>query len=160
MTGTIFGKNHNDINGDDVFINFSESSDFEIGQRVEVYHLKEGVTAKQRGMYFVLLAYSLEVGMRDFGHFSVDGLHEDVKGWVRETHPNDFGKNFGLRTISKGDVSLLIEMLIDEFFIALCHVDVSGFFVEYEKFKAWESKMLERGEEVTFRQYWKVRGAE
>lgn len=158
MQGAIIGVINDGINPDVLDIECLGKSDFKIGQRVEIYHFTEKITDKQRGMLFALIGYSIEVGMKCLGHFSVEGIWADIKQWVRDNHAGDFGKDFGMRTMKKLDVDLFINFLIDEYFIALCNIDVSGFFEEYEKFKVYESAMNAQGIDVTFRDYWRARG--
>jgi hypothetical protein len=157
MQGTIIGITSDGINNDILDIECLGRSNFKIGQRVDVFHYVEGVTDKQRGMVFALLYYAIKRGMGNLGHFSTDGLWEDIKQWTRDSHSMDYGLDFGLRTLKKLDVSMFVEILINEFFIGLCNVDVSGFFGEYEKFKRYEEQMKRSGVDVTFRDYWNAK---
>lgn len=158
MQATIIGITSDGINNDILDIECLGASNFKIGQRVDVYHLTEGVTDKQRGLMFALIGYSIEIGMKDLGHFSVNGIWEDIKQWVRDNHAADYGKDFGMRTMKKLDVDMFVKFVMDEYFVALCNIDVSGFWDEYDNFKIYEARMNEQGIEVTFRDYWKAKG--
>jgi hypothetical protein len=116
---------------------------------VEVHKTRTIRTLKQNAMYYVFLEYCIEKGLKGHGHFSVDGLHEDVKAWMQDAHKLEFQKGFSTADMGLAEFSRYFEIVDRELMNQFFGIDTSKFFQDYEDFKAWESV----NPDGTFRKY-------
>jgi hypothetical protein len=105
------------------------------GQRMKIGKWQPPISNDQRAMLFSYYGYCLDHGLRELGHFSIDGLHEDVKAWVNSTHPGDFGGNISITRMNKVVFNEFWKLIDFELIQGCLNVDTGPFWVEYEQWK-------------------------
>jgi hypothetical protein len=109
---------------------------------VIVYHKKRSKRSPmQNGIYWAYLRWCIDNGLMQQGHFSIDGLHEDIKAWVKEVHPNQFS----MQEVSTADMNVLefgeyIQIVDTELMAGFFNLNTSGFWAIYETFKSWQGE--------------------
>lgn len=91
-------------------------------------------TTKQNSLYWTFLEWCIENGMKDKGHYSVDGLHENIKFYIKDKHKQDFDicKDFTTTDLTFGEFRYFIDIVDIEIMQEL-GIDTSIFKQEYEE---------------------------
>jgi hypothetical protein len=111
------------------------------GDKVVITKYYDNINDKQKGLYFELLEYALNNGLKQLGHYSKDGLHEDIKYWGRTERPLDIG-SFSLKESVMPEFITKLEIIDREYLGEICHIDTSQFWEEY---KEWQDYCLNNG---------------
>lgn len=123
-----------------------ETIHIKAGQRVKIEKWIPPITDDQRGMLFSYYRFCINHGLKELGHFSVDGVHEDVKAWCNEFHPGDFGGQVSIKRMDKTTFDIFWKLIDLEYFQQLAGIDTSLFWIDYENWK-------NSGTELTFREW-------
>lgn len=125
-----------------VFIEFDKPVDFKINQIVNVSERKKVRTLKQNAMYWAFLTWCIHPfggDLQSQGHFSVDALHADIKAWFTMTHGHEFPMD-GKFTTTELDIKQFrryFDIVNQELMVDTLGVDTSGFWADYERYRAW-----------------------
>jgi len=117
------------------------------GHKVVSEKFETKITDHQREILFCYYRYCIDHGLKECGHYSVDGVHEDVKAWCNEVHPGDFGGNVSIKRMKKPVFELFWKTVDLEYMQELAHIDTSIFWADYQQWK-------DSGTEVEFK-VWK-----
>lgn len=136
-----------------VFVELEHPADFRTNEVVNISKAKKRRTLKQNALYWCYLTWVLHPkggDLRSQGWFSVDGLHENVKEWIKESHAHDFkmDKRFTTTELSTEEFGQFFDLVNQELFVEFLGINTSPFWVEYEKYSRW----TEYGRE-DFREY-------
>lgn len=121
--------------GDDkksVYIEFQEPVKFKLNQPVEVKDYRQQRTLQQNRLYWGFLQWCISReggGLIDEGHFSVDGLHADIKAWIQSEYPNQFNfkELFSSAALNTKEFTEFIELVDRELMIKFFGIDTSPF---------------------------------
>lgn len=116
------------------------------GQRAKIEKWVPAISNDQRAMLFAYYQFCIDHGLKELGHYSVDGVHEDVKAWCNEVHPGDFGGNISITRMNKLVFDLFWKTVDLEYFQLLGGIDTSEFWKEYQDWK-------DSGTEMKFRKW-------
>ncbi len=125
-----------------VFVELEGPTKLKAGDSVKITKKQKARSLKQNAFYWAYLSWCIHPNggsLCDQGHFSVDGLHEDIKAWFTDQHKHDFeieGKFTTTELNTKG-FSDYFEIVNKELMIEFFGIDTSGFFKDYEKFCQW-----------------------
>jgi hypothetical protein len=106
------------------------------GHRVTVSRWYPVTSNKQKGLFFCFLQYCIDNGLKEHGHFSVDGLYQDIKAWARDSHPADFKTGVRLSRMNQERFELFLNLVDAELMIMFFGIDTSRFWQEYNTWKA------------------------
>jgi hypothetical protein len=125
------------------FIRFSEKVNFKVGQEITVNPAKKTRSLKQNATYWLYLTWCIDPfggDLQSSGHFSIDALHEDVKAWLKATHPQDFkiDKQFTTTTLTRQEFGRFFDIVNNELMVEILGVDTSPFWKDLEKFGKWQ----------------------
>jgi hypothetical protein len=75
------------------------------------------------------------------GYYTVEAIHENVKGWWEFTHPNTFkiDKKFTTTQLTKEEFGRFMDVANLEFFIEELGIDTSGFYADLERCTRWQT---------------------
>jgi hypothetical protein len=126
-----------------VFVELEEPAHFKINEEVVINKAKKVRTLPQNSLYWVYLTWIVDPNggdLRSRGYFSVDALHLNIKGWIKETHPQQFkvDKKFTTTTLTRQEFSQFFDLVNQELFIEFFEIDTSPFWVDYERFGRWQ----------------------
>lgn len=139
---------------DTIYIKLDGKSKFKLGETVNVSPKKTTRTLKQNAYYWCFLTWCIHPAGADLqsqGHFSADGLHADIKAWIKDNHGHDFpiDKHFTTTELTKEEFHRFFELVNQELMIEFFGVDTTPFFVSYEKWGRW----FEYGNNKEFRDF-------
>lgn len=125
-----------------VFVELQEPANFKMGEQVNISKAKKIRSLKQNALYWVFLTWLINPfggDLQSQGHFSVDSLHDNIKEWIKMTHPHQFNvdKKFSTAELSKKDFGLFFDLVKQELFTEILGVDILGFEKDYEKYSSW-----------------------
>ena len=121
--------------GDDkksVYIEFKEPGKYKLNQLVEVKEHRPHRTLRQNRLYWGFLQWCISReggGLIDEGHFSVDGLHADIKAWIQSEYPNQFNfrELFSSAALNTKEFTEFVELVDRELMIKFFGIDTSRF---------------------------------
>jgi hypothetical protein len=118
-----------------VFVEFDHPVNFKQGQRVEIKEHKSNRSLNQNRLYFGYLQWCISRDGGDLineGHFSVDGLHADIKAWIQATYPNQFNYRelFSSAALNTKEFTDFIELVDRELMVKFFGIDTSPFWGE------------------------------
>ena len=125
-----------------VFVQFDEPCKFKLNEPVNVSSKRITRTLPQNRLYWVFLSWCIHPRGGDLqsqGHFSKDALHQNIKDWLKDTHPQDFNitKKFTTTELDKQEFNRFLEIVKQELMVEFFGIDISGFEIEYEKYGRW-----------------------
>ena len=125
-----------------VFIELFAPAKYRVGEIVSITKKKKARTRKQNNFYWCFLAWCIHPAggnLQEQGHFSAEGLHEDVKAWFKDRHGKDFGieGKFSTTTLDKDKFKQFFDRVNQELMVEFFDVDTSVFWREYEKYGTW-----------------------
>lgn len=141
-----------------VWVLFHQPVNFKLNEPVNVSRKKPLRSLKQNSFYWSFLTWCISRkggNLEEQGHFSPAGLHEDVKSWVKSTHGVEFRGDFSTAELNRSDFRLFFDYLNLELMNEFFGIDTSGFFADYEAFKAEQ----EHEPEMSFREFMDSRGS-
>ena len=126
-----------------VFVELQEPVKFKVGEEVTINKAKKVRSLKQNALWWVFMEWLLSPhggDLIDHGYYTVEAIHENVKGWFEYKHPHEFkiDKKFTTTTLTRQEFNKFVEIANLEFFIEELHVDVSGFWQDFERFAGWQ----------------------
>lgn len=121
----------------DLTIRLPAPGKFRLGETVRITRPKKARTMKQNSFYWCFLTWCISPdggNLQDQGHFSVDGLHENIKVWFQERHGRDFGmeERFSTTKLDKEGFGRFLDIVNQELMVEFFGIDTSGFWREYE----------------------------
>jgi hypothetical protein len=127
---------------DTIYIKLESNSNFKLNEVVNVSKKKKIRTLKQNAYYWCFLSWCIHPNggaLCEQGHFSSDGLHEDIKSWFTDKHKHDFeiDRKFTTTILDKQKFSQYFEIVNKELMIEFFGIDTSQFFRDYEKYGQW-----------------------
>jgi hypothetical protein len=125
-----------------VFVELFAPGKFRIGEIVNISKKKKTRSLKQNNFYWCFLSWCIHPAggnLQEQGHFSVEGLHEDVKAWFKDKHGKDFGieGKFSTTALDKDKFKQFFDIVNQELMVEFFGVDTSAFWREYEKYGTW-----------------------
>jgi len=125
-----------------VFIEFRSPVKYQMNQIVNVSDQKQVRTLKQNAIYWAFLTWCINPyggDLQSQGHFSIDALHENIKGWIIVTHNKDFNVQgrFTTTELDKKQFNKFFDLVNLELMVEILGVDTSGFWEEYDRFREW-----------------------
>lgn len=126
-----------------IWVEFAEPVKFKMQDQVVVNEAKKIRTLPQNATYWLYLTWTISPfggDLQSQGHFSKDGLHEDIKAWIKEKHPQDFkiDKKFTTTTLTRQEFSRFFDIVNQELMIEFFGVDTSPFWRDLERFSGWQ----------------------
>ena len=125
-----------------VFVELEQPAKFKINEVVNISKKKKIRSLKQNAYYWCYLSWCIHPNggaLCDQGHWSIDGLHADIKAWFTEKHKHDFGINgkFTTTMLDKQKFSQYFEIVNKELMIEFFGLDTAQFFRDYEQYGRW-----------------------
>lgn len=125
-----------------IFIEFPDKCKFKEGEQINVSSEKKKRTLKQNALYWAFLTWLIHPfggDMQSAGHFSTDGLHENLKAYTENNAPHDFpyDNKFSTRELTKEEFTRWFDWISQDLIVDKLGVDTSGFWAEYEKYGKW-----------------------
>lgn len=105
------------------------------GQQVVISRWYPVVSNKQKALFFCYLTFCIDHGLRNKGHFSTDGLYQDIKAWARDTYPADFRAGVRLSRMNNERFDLFIKLVDTELMQGFFEIDTSEFWADYQDWK-------------------------
>ncbi len=120
-----------------------QPASFKLNQEVTVNPVKKIRSLKQNSFYWVFLEWLINPfggDLQSQGHFSIEGLHEDIKAWIKATHEHDFkmDKRFTTTELTRQEFKKFFDIVSQELMIDILGVDTSGFWQDYQRFENWQ----------------------
>ena len=128
--------------GKAVFIEFDKPVQFKMDQIVNVSGKKKVRTLRQNAMYWSFLTWCINPfggDMQSQGHFSVDALHANIKEWIMDSHGHDFqiDRKFTTTDLNPKQFQKFFDLVNYELMVDILEVETSGFWADYERYRAW-----------------------
>jgi hypothetical protein len=120
-----------------VFVELQEPTKFKLGDEVDIKKHKRKRSLSQNRLYFGFLQWCISPEGGDLasqGHWSVDGLHSDIKAWVQSKYPNHFDMEdiFTTTALNTKQFNEYLELVDRELMVGFFGIDTSRFWGEVE----------------------------
>lgn len=138
-----------------IFIELDQPGNFKMGEKVNVSRKRSERSLKQNALYWCFLQWCVHPQGGDLqsqGHFSTDGLHQDIKEWFKDKHKHDFniGERFSTTELDTKQFKDFLEIVDQELLVGFFGIDTSGFWSQLEQysrqdtddFKAWMNEQV------------------
>jgi len=141
MNGKLIAK---DEKGTELTILLDQPVSFKLGLDITVYQTKNIRTLKQNSTYWLYLTWCIDSAGGDLqsaGYFSIDGLHENIKEYIKIKHPQDFkiDKHFTTTTLSRAEFTKFWEIINQELMVEYFGLDTSPFWKDLDRFTEWQT---------------------
>jgi hypothetical protein len=122
-----------------VFVELNKPADFHMGEEVNVSKPKRIRSLKQNAIYWTFLSWLINPkggDLKSQGHYSTDSLHENIKAWLKETHPQQFEIDYKFSTteLTRKEFGEFLDIVNQELFVEFLGVDTSGFWAAYDQY--------------------------
>lgn len=122
-----------------IMVELSSKTKYHLNDCVEIKRKHSGRTLSQNSFYWLYLSWLINPeggNLKEQGHFSVSGLHEDFKEWYKETYKHDLNTiDFSTADLNTYEFCYYFERINLEVVNMILNVDTSPFLKEYEDFK-------------------------
>jgi hypothetical protein len=113
------------------FIEF-DASKLKMGDMVNIKKARSVRSLQQNRLYWAFISWCISPKGGDLqsqGHFSKDGLHEDIKQWFKSTHQHDFDidEMLSTATLNTKEFTQYFEIVKFELMAGFFGIDVSKF---------------------------------
>ena len=141
MNGKIIEADENHI---EFTVHLDQPGNFKLGQEVTINQAKKIRSLKQNSFYWVFLEWLINPfggDLQSQGHFSVEGLHEDIKSWIKATHEHDFkmDREFTTTELTRQEFKKFFDIVSQDLMVDKLGVDTSGFWQDYQRFENWQT---------------------
>jgi len=141
MLGKIIEADENHI---EFTIHLDQPGNFKLGQEVTINPAKKIRSLKQNSFYWVFLEWLINPfggDLQSQGHFSVEGLHEDIKSWIKAVHEHDFktDREFTTTELTRQEFKKFFDIVSQDLMVDKLGVDTSGFWQDYQRFENWQT---------------------
>ena len=108
-----------------IFVELQQPTEFKVNDIIDCKKFHKHRSLQQNRLYFAYLQWCISSDGGDLisqGHWSVDGLHSDIKAWIQSEYPHqfDFKKIFSSAELNSKEFSDFIEIvdreLMNKFF--------------------------------------------
>jgi hypothetical protein len=115
-----------------IFITVDQPIDFKMNQLVDIEPHKNKRSLSQNRFYWAYLTWLISKsgeGLIDQGHWSTDGLHSDIKAWIKDKYPNQFDmhKMFTTTALNTKEFNDYIDIIDRELMVGFFGIDTSKF---------------------------------
>jgi hypothetical protein len=113
-----------------VFVQMEQPYSFKMGEIVEVKKHRPKRTISQNRLYFGFLKWCIDNGLAEKGHWSVDGLHSDIKSWIASEYPHQFNvdKLFSSAELNTKEFGEFIDIVDRELMVKFFELETWRFF--------------------------------
>jgi hypothetical protein len=121
-----------------IFIQLDQPANFKMGELIDIKKHRRNRTLSQNRLYFAFLSWCISREGGDLisqGHWSVDGLHSDIKFWIASEHPHQFNvdKLFSSAELNTKEFGEFIDIVDRELMVKFFGIDTDRFFGDGEK---------------------------